>query len=224
MKARSKYFDTIAEDFDSWMNKFDLITREAWFASHLDNLDLKGHVVLDVGCGLGHFSNQVLECGGVPVPLDVGRRLLTKVKEHMINCVQGDALNLPFPSASFSCVISSECIEHTSAPIQAIKEMSRVTKSGGILILSTPNRLWRWSLAVAGFFRVRKFHGTENWLSRKSVREALVESDMSILVDQGLYILPFQIKPALPIIKWFNRKGQFLKTFMIGQCWVARKN
>ena len=57
-----------------------------------------------------------------------------------------DGLSLPFPDASFECVVSSEVIEHIpNENGRFIDELTRVLKPGGVLVIGTPDydsRLW----------------------------------------------------------------------------------
>ena len=131
--------------------------------------------------------------------------------------------DLPFETGSVDFVVSSECIEHTRDPRQAVREMLRVLRPGGVLFLTTPNLLWRWSVGLAELLRIRRFEGIENWLSRPALRRAIVESGGEIIGTAGLHILPFQLTPLLPVIRLVNERGQWLKPLMINQCWIAQK-
>ena len=218
--SKDLYYDSIADDFESWMNDFDVSTRLDWFRAQLGRLDRTDGLVLDVGSGLGHFSALVGQAGGHPISLDIAERLLRRTTGD--RRVRASALQLPFADHSLSGVVSSECIEHTPDPIVAVREMLRVTRPGGLVVISCPNRAWRWSASLANGLGLRKFRGIENWPRRGDVRRVLVESGAEILVDEGLYLLPFQLRPLQPCIAWFNRHGQRLRALMINQCWVAR--
>lgn len=54
--------------------------------------------------------------------------------------VVADAMNLPFVDESFSHVISSEVLEHLEDDRRALKEIARVTRPGGVLIVTFPHR------------------------------------------------------------------------------------
>lgn len=223
MEKRPDYFDKIAEDFAAWVNPFDLSERQQWFTDSLSSLDICGKLVLDVGSGLGHFSELVQMHGGRTVSLDLAWNLLRRAKPRTPNCLQGNALQLPFPDETFYCVISSECIEHTAHPHLAIEEMVRVLKPAGVLLLSTPNRVWRWSISIAEVLNIRKFRGIENWLGRRETKLTLKQSGARILADAGLHLFPFQLKPLWPILGLMNRRAQVFRHCMINQCWVAQK-
>ncbi len=62
---------------------------------------------------------------------------------------------IPYRDGSFDYVCFLEAIEHTENPYNAVRELSRVLRPGGILILSTPNYLnieRRLKFLVTGFF------------------------------------------------------------------------
>lgn len=218
--SKELYYDSIADEFESWMNDFDVSTRLAWFRAQLGRLDHTDGLVLDVGSGLGHFSALVSQAGGHPVSLDIAAGLLRRTPGD--RRVRASALQLPFADRSLPGVVSSECIEHTPDPIGAVREMLRVTRPGGFVVISCPNRAWRWSVTIASVLGLRKFRGIENWPRRGDVRRALVEAGAEVVVDEGLYLLPFQLRPLRPLIAWLNRHGQRLRGLMINQCWVAR--
>ena len=220
----NNYFDSISDKFEEWVNPFDLTSRLNWFSNQFDSIEIKDKLVLDVGCGMGSFSKLVRAKCGIPVPFDISRRLIMKISGDLINCVNGDAMDLPFKDNSFELVVSSECIEHTCNPTKAIKEMERVLAPDGIIILTTPNKIWRWTIPIAKLLRLRNFNGIENWLSRKAVRRALKNLGMEILFEDGLYLFPFQFHIFWPLLEWLNKSGHLLKSLMINQCWVVKKS
>jgi ubiquinone/menaquinone biosynthesis C-methylase UbiE len=99
---------------------------------------------LDVGCGSGYSLMKAyteLECTvqGIdrePGAHGVGRFTTDLWKERPI--IQGNAENLPFEDGSFDVVYSSHVLEHVDSEEIALKEMKRVLKPGGILIIGMP--------------------------------------------------------------------------------------
>jgi SAM-dependent methyltransferase len=95
---------------------------------------------LDLGCGSGDYSLGLRNLGFDVTASDMdveGFRHSASIK-----FVPSD-LNekLPFANASFDYVLLAEVIEHVYNPLFIMNEISRVLKSGGSLILSTPNIL-----------------------------------------------------------------------------------
>ena len=73
------------------------------------------------------------------VALDVLVRKLRFDRRFGVPLLHASGFNLPFPDASFSCVLSSEVIEHVPKESPMIDELCRVLKPGGRLVLGTPD-------------------------------------------------------------------------------------
>lgn len=103
--------------------------------------------VLEAGCGSGEtlkiFDSYNQHCFG----LDISDVALEKTKKNSaINITKGDILHLPFQNETFDLVYNSGVIEHFPYPknIMVIKEMKRVVKVGGKIIIIIPNKLCLW--------------------------------------------------------------------------------
>jgi 2-polyprenyl-6-hydroxyphenyl methylase/3-demethylubiquinone-9 3-methyltransferase len=205
------------------MNAFDQQARVEWFDRALSSQPVARSTLIDVGAGLGHFSVVGQRHAALVVPIDIAPRLVRRLRSQFPAALVASATDLPLSTASVDVIVSSECIEHTRNPRRAVREMMRVLRPGGLLFLTTPNLLWRWSVGLAELLRIRRFEGIENWLSRRALRRTIVESGGEIVDSSGLHILPFQLTPLLPVIRLINERGQWLKPLMINQCWIARK-
>lgn len=96
----------------------------------------RGCSVLDVGGGPGYFA-QVFENEGVDyhsVEPDVGEMSAADIEVSA--SVRGSGMDLPFRSDSFDIVYSSNVAEHVPDPWRMGGEMLRVTRPGGLAILS----------------------------------------------------------------------------------------
>jgi len=101
--------------------------------------------VLDVGCGVKPylpFFATAREYVGVDV-----------VPGEQVDVV-ASVEHLPLEDASFDVVICIQVLEHVDDPVRALRELHRVTRPGGRLLLSThgtqvfhpaPNDYWRWT-------------------------------------------------------------------------------
>lgn len=137
-----------------------LSTEAAAAGTHAAVLEILSSVpergnLLDVPCGLGALSQKAAELGFTVTGGDlVTREDLALTKEAFVALDLNESL--PFDDASFDSVISIEGVEHVHNPNMMIRELSRVLRPGGTLIVSTPNVLCvrsRWSWFKRGHHR-----------------------------------------------------------------------
>jgi hypothetical protein len=91
--------------------------------------------ILEVNCGVAHFTRWLDKQGLRAVGLDYSWPMLERAKYWKSPSVlQGDAIRLPFISASFDLAALITTLEFTSNPIQTLNEAIRTVKQGLILI------------------------------------------------------------------------------------------
>lgn len=95
--------------------------------------------VLDVPSGEGALARDLMALGHEVVCGDIEPSLF-KLSGLPCHCLDLNK-DLPFPAESFDLVVCVEGIEHIENPHHLIREVRRVLKSGGRLVLSTPNVL-----------------------------------------------------------------------------------
>jgi ubiquinone/menaquinone biosynthesis C-methylase UbiE len=149
----------MAEIFDNWPEKYD-----QWFETPLGSLIKKyeselvlemlrpkqGDRILDAGCGTGVFTLDVLATGADVVGLELSLPMLLragrKLHGHHFTMVQGDMRKLPFAEHEFDRVVSVTAIEFIEQVSAAIRELFRVTKPGGPIVVATLNSLSPWAV------------------------------------------------------------------------------
>jgi SAM-dependent methyltransferase len=209
------YFEEIGEDFHRFMSSYDVGRRIALIHDLLPE-GRRFARGLEVGCGTGEVSRAIV---GRVVHLtvsDISERLCRGVATALgCRWRREDACRLSFPDASFDLVVSSECIEHTPDPLVALAEMARVLEPGGVLVVTTPNKLWYPVLVAARAAGVRKFRGNEVWLFPGRARRRLRQSGLRVIATSGCHLLPWQIPGIRRILPFLDRAGRCLHPLMI---------
>jgi SAM-dependent methyltransferase len=113
---------------------------------------MPGTRLLDLGCGAGRHAFEAARRGARVVALDADRGELAKVAAiaaamdeageipagAALQVVAGDATAMPFAEGSFDVVIAAEVLEHIPADVQAMREVTRVLRPGGIAAVTVP--------------------------------------------------------------------------------------
>ncbi|MCZ6682984.1 MAG: methyltransferase domain-containing protein [Planctomycetota bacterium] len=219
------FYDSIAERFDDIMNLYDMRRRvsivfDVFFRDH----DLAGRKLLDAGCGTGWFTLRAHERGADVTALDIGPKLLEQVRRKCkAKTVCGDVLDLEFGDDSFDVVVSSECIEHTRRPQDAVRELIRVCRPGGLIAITSNNHIWYWLCALADKFDARPYKGIENWPRWSELRDWVERENVRILDRRGIHLFPFQVRLFQPILKIMDRFGRRLGPLCVNQAILAIK-
>ena len=98
---------------------------------------------LDVACGPGlvacAFAPHVRHATGIditPAMLDQARHLQAEKGLRNVSWIEGDVTRVPFPDGEFSVVTSRYAFHHFADPLDVLREMIRVTKPNGTLLIA----------------------------------------------------------------------------------------
>jgi ubiquinone/menaquinone biosynthesis C-methylase UbiE len=139
----------------------EIETKVQWLAGHRSH---EGERALDVGCGTGNYTMALANAGYQAIGVDFAPRMLERAQGKARRLPPGTVTfdltdfnaGLPFPDGSFDVVVSSLVIHHLpdEARLPAVKEMKRVLRAGGRLLLADftiPERgFWHVLGAVTG--------------------------------------------------------------------------
>ena len=107
---------------------------------------ISGKDVLDIACGTGYGSKllkdaSALKVTGIDISQDSVDYAVNRYSAEGLDYFTGDATDISFSDSAFDAVVSFETIEHVKDYRLALKEIKRVLKQKGELIISSPNRI-----------------------------------------------------------------------------------
>ena len=160
-KKIEELFDSIAVDYDRLNHLLSLGTDRSWRRRALKDFVVPWKVqeILDVACGTGDFSIDIASASAKTVVTGIDlsdgmlgvmrRKVVRKGLDDRIRMIQGNCESLPFGDSSFDCVTIAFGIRNFEHREEALKEILRVLRPGGklvILELSVPeNPTLRWA-------------------------------------------------------------------------------
>ena len=120
--------------------------------------------VLDVGCGTGALTREVVKCAGSATGFDLSESMLGVARQvcPTVTFQQGNVAELPFDDSTFDAVVSAFMLMFVSDPKQAVGQLQRVLRPGGRI--------------AAGIWQ-----GLDN----NPVYDALVESTREVVDDKS---------------------------------------
>ncbi|MFE9092932.1 class I SAM-dependent methyltransferase [Streptomyces sp. NPDC007264] len=140
------------EDYEAFFTRYDAgkYRLESHIPECLDRLDVAGRRVLEIGLGQGAESEQLIRRGARWSGVDLtdtavrrtGMRLALRGLPHE-GLHRASVLDLPFPDDSFDLVFSHGVLHHVPDVLTAQREIHRVLKPGGELVVML---YARWSL------------------------------------------------------------------------------
>lgn len=137
------YFDTVAGQWDTM--------RKGFFSENLRDKALAragvsaGMIAADLGAGSGFISEGLLARGARVIAVDQSATMLATLRHrlgegHDLDCRVGEAECLPIDDASVDRVVANMYLHHVESPPVAIKEMARILKPGGRLVITDLDR------------------------------------------------------------------------------------
>jgi 2-polyprenyl-3-methyl-5-hydroxy-6-metoxy-1,4-benzoquinol methylase len=95
--------------------------------------------LLDLGCGAGAYLLGMQSLGWEVEGIDFDLEAVAAARVHGLNVRSGCLEDQRYPSGSFNVIMMNHVVEHLTHPIETLREVLRVLKPGGVLLLFTPN-------------------------------------------------------------------------------------
>jgi len=191
----------------AWHTARTAANRASFFLPHLR----PGMSVLDCGCGPGTITAglaEVVEPGTVtgidlePEQIERARSLAAERGLDNLRFEVGDIYRLRFPDATFDAVFAHNVLEHLRDPLQALREMRRVLKPGGLIGVRDPDYgsgLWEPSTPLLRetselLLRIREHNGGSPYYARHQ-RRLLLEAGFAR--SEGFAFAEYQGNPEV---------------------------
>ena len=148
-----RVFDSVAERYDVMNDLMSLGLHRLWKSFTISVARPRaGERVLDIATGSGDLAaalaRRVLPGGEVWIT-DINRRMLERGRDRLLDlgltlpAAQCDAERLPFPPGYFDCVTVGFGLRNMTRKDAALREMARVLKPGGRLIVLEFSKVWK---------------------------------------------------------------------------------
>jgi ubiquinone/menaquinone biosynthesis C-methylase UbiE len=139
--------------------------------------DQAGGTVIDVGCGPGVMAQQLADRGCTYTGIDPSKRMLeicrTRFAGHpQMQFVPGEAMDLAFPAEHFDAALCIGVIDGVPDRSQAVRELLRVLRPGGTLIISFTNAVspYSWWKKYAYYPAVRRIQALHGYVGHRARR------------------------------------------------------
>jgi SAM-dependent methyltransferase len=104
-----------------------------------------GVEILDAGCGSGRNMVELARLGNV-TGLELADASVERARQRRVGeVVQGSLDAIPFEDHEFDLAVCFDVIEHLDDDVGALRELRRVVRPGGTLLVTVPTYQWLWS-------------------------------------------------------------------------------
>jgi tRNA G46 methylase TrmB len=119
---------------------------EHWHRYHFASRWAAGKRVLDVACGEGYGSALLARAAKSVVGVDISPQAVAHAKREYAalgnaSFLEAPCTKLPLADASIDLAVSFETVEHITGQEEFLAELARVLAPGGVLLISSPNKL-----------------------------------------------------------------------------------
>lgn len=209
-------FDRLASRYDAWYDT----PVGAWADRHeaaaiFRLLALRpGEHLLDLGTGTGRYAAAAAQGGAHVVGVDTSEAMLSLARARTagqpVRLILADAAHLPFPDASFDAALAVTTLCFVADPLPILREVARVVRPGGRLVLGELNRWSLWAL-------LRRLEGLRRPTTYRSAHFRGIRQLRAVLAAAGftpnrwegvLHLPPLNHAGVLRVLDPFERFGQ----------------
>lgn len=147
--------------------------------------------VLDVGCGSGKLLWELKTLGWQVEGIDAPQaKIQSQRRQLKIKTANLQTQLLPYPKNYFDLVVCLDTLEHMSDDRRLVREMDRVAKTKGIIIISVPAYQWLFSYwdKMLGHFRRYNRKTLLRVVSKNFLRRRLISYYFSFLLLPAIFV------------------------------------
>lgn len=133
------YFEKVARQWDQMRTSFfsDNVREKALVAADIQS----GQLAADIGAGTGFITEGLVQKGLNVIAVDQSQAMLEEMKRkfHRFDTIDyriGESDHLPIQDGTVDAIFSNMYLHHVESPQVAIKEMVRVLKTGGHIVIT----------------------------------------------------------------------------------------
>ncbi|MGD0154095.1 MAG: methyltransferase domain-containing protein, partial [Thermacetogeniaceae bacterium] len=133
------YFDEVAKEWDSIRKGFfsEAVREKAYSVAGVEN----GKLAADIGAGTGFITEGLVQQGLQVIAVDRSQVMLDEMRAKLadsvlVDCRVGEAASLPVADNAVDYAFANMYIHHVESPPEAIREMARILKPGGKLVIT----------------------------------------------------------------------------------------
>lgn len=236
---RTWSFDDVGAHWDA-TDDYDHINSEtySYFRRFVDGLRLSdipsGAHVLDYCARTGNGTAYFFEHGrvGSAVCVDVSAKMgevcVQRVKDAGLkDCrwLQVHDYDLPFDDGTFDAVLCFETVEHFPNPERMVSEIGRVTRPGGMLVLTTPSVLWEPVHALAAVTGFHHSEGPHRFIRYQRLRRMIEAAGFVIEKTETTVLIPGGPKFLVRAGEWIEEHTRHTLMPLLGlrRIFIGRK-
>src|SRR3954447_5433519 len=131
--------------------------RRSLLGAELRRLGRRPGSALDVGAAAGGNTRVLVRAGWRALALEYAEDGAALARERGLSVVRGDATALPLGNASVDLVVAYDVLEHLDDDAGAVREIGRVLRPGGTLLVAVPAGMNNWSAHDEAVGHVRRY-------------------------------------------------------------------
>lgn len=179
--ASKPYFDRVASDWDRLRQSFfsGAVREKAYAAADVR----PGQLAIDVGAGTGYMTEGLVERGVRVIAVEQSEAMIEQMRIKFganapVDYRRGDAAKIPLGGAAADHVFANMYLHHAESPPEAIREMARLLRPGGRLIVTDLDEHHFEFLRTEHHDRWMGFNRSDvaRWFADAGLRDVRVES------------------------------------------------